>query len=156
MRRTFVALAVTLVAGCSNRFDSAIVKVRYQPPRGASLLEEQAGPPAVARFSSGLEIRSVQGAPPDVDEARLDALYPLVASKAGLAVEGALASARSGRIPAGSVVRFAVKGGGSRSVVYFLPAARRFLVLSLTSPEARAAAQETGFERSLGTLRLRD
>ncbi len=156
MRRIYVGLVVALVAACSNHYDSAVVKVRFQPPRGASLLDEQAGPPAVARFSSGLEIRSVLGAPPAVDEANLAALYPLITSRAGLAVEGSLASARSGQIPAGSVVRFAVKGGGSRSVVYFLPAAHRFVLVSLTSPEARAAAQETGFERSLGTLRLRD
>ena len=156
MRRILAIIgACGLLAACAGPYESAALKLQYEPPRGTTLVEEQAGPPAVARFTSGLEIRSVPETAPAIEEGNLEALYAQIANKAGLPARGVLATARPGRIPAGPVVRFSLKERGSRSLVYFLAAGERFLVLSLTSPEARAAAQETGFERSLASLRLR-
>ncbi len=156
MNRFLALAAAGLVAACGNSYQSASLKVRYQPPRGVTLVEELPGPPAVARFSSGLEIRSVAEALPAVDDGRLEALYSGVARAAGLSGRGAILSARSGRIPAGPVVRFAVQEEGSRSLVYFLAGNGRYLVVSLTPPKARAAALETDFERSLASLRLQE
>jgi len=54
------------------------------------------------------------------------------------------------------VVRWTLKDGDSRSLVYFLPAGKRFLVLRLTSPEASSTTPENQFELSLGSLKLRE
>lgn len=153
MNRILAILGAGLLAACANPYESAALKVRYQPPRGVTLVEEQAGPPAVARFSSGLEIRSVSKAPPAFEEGKLEALYQGIARAAGLSGSGAVLSARAGRIPAGPVVRFAVKEEDSRSLVYLLAASQRYLVVSLTAPKG---ALETDFERSLASLRLKD
>ncbi len=156
MKRILAIVGAGLLAACSNSYESAALKVRYQPPRGVTLVEEKAGPPAVARFSSGLEIRSVAEAPPAVEEGRLEALYEGIARAAGLPERGAVVSARAGRIPAGPVVRFALKEEDSRSLVYLLSASQRFIVVSFTAPKARATTLETDFERSLASLRLKD
>ncbi len=152
--RRWVVLFGLFLAGCSNRFESAEMKVRYQPPRGVELVGESAGPPRVASFTGGLELRSVQGQPPAIDEAGLAPLFQAVTRAAGLQVAGTVADSRLGSIPAGKVVRWSVRDGGQRSLIYYLPAGDRFLLLRLESPEAGADRRENQFELSLSSLKL--
>lgn len=150
----WVVLVGLLLAGCSNRFESAGMKVRYQPPRGVELSAESAGLPRVASFTGGIELRSVQASPPAIDEGALAPLFQTVTGAAGLQVPGTVTDSRLGSIPAGKVVRWAVRDAGSRSLVYFLPAGDRFLVLRLESPDAGADRRENQFELSLSSLKL--
>jgi hypothetical protein len=148
------ALLIGLPA-CSNAYDSALLKVRYAPPSGVKLSTEEAGPPAVARFSQGIELRAVAATPPVPDEAHFDALLDQLREGAKVAAPGKLSSARPGSLPIGPVVRLEVKGEGTRSLVYFVPLEGRYLVLSLTAPEARYGMLEALVERSLSSLEAR-
>ncbi len=140
------------LAGCSNEFDSAELKVRYRPPRGVKLVGEQPGPPRVARFSSGLEIRAVESAPPAYQDDKLEDLLAVVSPEA----TGAIISARVGTLAAGKVVRWTLKDEAGRTLVYFVPRQSRYLVLSLRASEGRYADLENQLELSLASLRVRD
>ena len=148
----WAALATVGMLGCSSQYESAEMKVRYHPPRGVKLLEEQAGPPRVARFSSGLEIRSVDGVPPEIQEDKLEPL--LQAISPGLS--GDIISARVGSLAAGKVVRWTLKDDGKRTLVYFVPRQARYLVLTMTAAEGRYGDLENQFELSLASLKVRD
>ena len=142
--------------GCSGTYESAAMKVRWELPRGVKLLEEQAGPPRVARFSDGVEIREVQAAPPAIEEGKLEELLPKIGAQAGVATTGNIISARLGDLPPGKVVRWTLKDGDKRGLVYFLPSGKRFLVISLMGAEGHYAQMENQFELSLSSLRVRD
>jgi len=155
MRRATMMGAVLVILttlGCTSGYDSAEMKVRYRPPRGVKLVEEQAGPPRVARFSSGLEIRSVASPPPAIEEGKLEALLQVVRPGS----EGEIISAREGSLDAGKVVRWTLKGDGARTLVYYVPRPTRYLVLSLSASEGRYADLENQFELSLASLRVSD
>lgn len=151
MKTWHVVASTVLVVGlgCSSTYESAEMKIRYQPPRGVKLVEEQPGPPRVARFTSGIEMRSVEAAPPEIDEDQLDALL----SRLG-AADGIVQSARVGTLRQHKTVRWAMRKGDKRSIIYFVPAGKRYLLLTLTAPASRFAALETRFERSLASLYL--
>ncbi|MHB8879341.1 MAG: hypothetical protein ACYC8T_37070 [Myxococcaceae bacterium] len=155
MRTSFILALCLALAGCSNTFESALLKVKYEPPRGVKLSGEETGPPAVARFTQGIELRSVPAAPPTVDEAHLEALLEEVRAASKLSAPGRMVSARTGTLSIGPVVRFEVKDRDSRSLVYFIPLEGRYLVASVTAPESRYGMLETQVERSLSTLERR-
>lgn len=148
---TWVALAA-FGLGCSNRFDSEAMALKYHPPHGVDLVDEQAGPPRVARFSNGLEIRSIEGAAPAVQEDKLEDLLKVVSP----GVQGAIISARPGTIDAGQVVRWTIKEDAKRTLVYFVPRPKRYLVLTLTAPESRYSNLESQLELSLSSLKMKD
>lgn len=155
VRLPVLAASLLALSACSNAYDSALLKVRYTPPSGMKLTSEVAGPPAVATFGQGLELRAVAGAAPAIDEAHFDALLDQLREGAKVAAPGRLSSARPGSLPVGAVVRFEVKGEGTRSLVYFVPLEGRYLVVSLTAPEARYGMLEAQVERSLSSLEAR-
>ena len=144
-------LAVCLV-GCSSEFESDQMKLRYHPPHGVKLVGEEAGPPRVVRFSSGLEIRSFDAKPPAIEEDKLEALVQVVSPGAA----GAVISARLGSIDAGKVVRWTLKEEGKRTLVYFLPRPNRYLVISMTASESHYADLENQLELSLSSLKVHD
>jgi hypothetical protein len=153
MKRTALCGALlALGLGCNGAYESAEMKLRYQPPHGVKLVEEQPGPPRVARFSSGFEIRSVDAAPPAIDPDKLDDLLPQVSP----GMTGSLISSRAGELAAGKVVRFTLKDADKRSLIYFLPLSKRYVVLTLTAPENRYAELETQLELSLSSLHVHD
>ncbi|MGC4115919.1 MAG: hypothetical protein QM765_15285 [Myxococcales bacterium] len=152
MTLALVAIAACGLTGCSSEYDSAEMKLRYHPPRGVKLLEEQAGPPRLARFTSGLEIRSFDQAPPAIVEDKLEDLLKVVSPDA----PGAIISARLGSISAGKVVRWALKDEAGRTIVYFVPRGSRYLVISMRASEGRYAELESQLELSLASLRVRD
>jgi len=155
MRLGMVLMLLLGLSACSTSFDSALLKVRYVPPSGVKLSSEEAGPPAVARFSQGIELRMVTGPAPAIDEAHFDLLLDALRDGAKVAAPGKLVSARPGTLSIGAVVRLEVKGEGTRSLVYFIPLEGRYLVASLTAPEARYGMLEAQVERSLSSLSTR-
>ncbi|HEY3449509.1 MAG TPA: hypothetical protein VGK67_24360 [Myxococcales bacterium] len=152
MTLAWAAIAALGLIGCSNEFESAEMKVRYHPPRGVKFVDEVPGPPRVAHFSSGLEIRSVDTPPPAYQEDKLEDLLKVVSPEAS----GAIISARPGSLDAGKVVRWTLKEEGRRTIVYFVPRTTRYLVISMSASEGRYSDAENQLELSLSSLRVKD
>lgn len=110
---------------------------------------EEAGPPAVARFEGGLELRSVPGTPP-----ALEAAPEAVLGAAGVPVPGKVMNTSRGSIDAGPVARYEFLRNGARTLVYFLPRPERFVLLTFTAPEQDFGPRSGRVERSLSTLKL--
>jgi hypothetical protein len=113
------------------------------------LASEEAGPPAVARFEGGLELRSVPGTPPP-----LEAAPEVVLGAAGMPVPGKVMNTSQGTITAGPVARYEFLQGGTRTLVYFLPRQERFVLISFAAAERDYGPRSGKVERSLSTLRL--
>lgn len=143
----FVPLLLASVLACSRPVESQALGIRYEPPSGMALRAEDAGPPAVARFEGGLELRSVPGAPP-----ALGAEPEVVLAAAGVAVPGRRLSADQGTLAAGPVARYEFQEGQVRTLVYFLPRLERFLLLLYSAPERDYGKGSARVERSLSTL----
>jgi hypothetical protein len=117
------------------------------------VVEEGPGPPAVARFTGGVELRSVSSPLPDLDPRQVEDLLPHVVQEGKLAFPGArLVSAKVGSLPVGPVARFDLKGEQDRVLLYVIPDGERFLVIWLTVPAGDDGRREARFERSLASL----
>lgn len=141
------------LSACSSRYESALLRLSYEPPSGVKLVGERVGPPAVARFSSGLELYSVPSGPLDLEEARLETTLQEALAAAGTTVPGKLTSRRAGSIQTGPVARFELKDGTSRTLIYLIPLQGRFLLVRLTAGEADYGTLGAAVERSLSSLR---
>lgn len=159
MRNTILMLLAGALAlcGCSRTYESGLLGLEYEPPRGFELLNEQQGPPALARFSKGLELRSAEAKLPEISEAHLDAILRQAWKASGTEGEpGEVVSARVGTVRNLPVARYALREGGSRTLVYVVPHDARFVLVRLTTSESAYAQLESLVERSLGSLKLRD
>ncbi|MET0403316.1 MAG: hypothetical protein ABW123_12970 [Cystobacter sp.] len=143
-----LCLLVGCATGCSRKLESSVLGLQYEPPPGMALRSEQAGPPAVAAFDGGLEVRSVEGAPP-----RLDVEPEEVLTRAGLTVPGRRLNLTQGTLPAGPVARSEFQQGSSRTLVYLLPREDRFVLVVYTAPERDYGPGSARVERSLSTLK---
>jgi len=141
-------LLLSCAVACSRRMESTALGLQYEPPPGMALSAEEPGPPAVARFEGGLELRSVEGAPP-----KLEAPPEEVLGAAGLAVPGTRVNATQGTLDAGPVARYEFQKGPSRTLVYFLPRPERFVLVLYTAPERDYGKGSLRVERSLSTLK---
>src|SRR5688500_9210245 len=131
MRAACLVVVCGVVVSCSNTYDSALLRLKYEPPAGVKLVEELPGPPAMARFNNGLEIRSVVDELPEADDHALETWLPAALELAGLpALSAPPTSARAGSIPLGPVARYEVKSSGRRSLIYVVPQGERFLLLT--------------------------
>jgi hypothetical protein len=128
--------------------ESTALGLQYEPPPGMTLSAEEPGPPAVARFEGGLELRSVEGVPP-----KLEAPPEEVLGAAGLAVPGTRVNATQGTLDAGPVARYEFQKGPSRTLVYFLPRPERFVLVLYSAPERDYGKGSLKVERSLSTLK---
>lgn len=142
-------LLLPLALGCSRPLSSQALGLEYEPPSGVKFTSEEAGPPAVAHFEGGLELRSVPGTPPP-----LDAAPEAVLGAAGVPVPGKVMNTSRGSIDAGPVARYEYLQGGARTLVYFLPRPDRFVLLTFTAPERDFGPRSGRVERSLSTLKL--
>jgi hypothetical protein len=142
-------LALLLVAGCSRPVSSQALGLEYEPPSGVKFDSEEAGPPAVARFQGGLELRSVPGTPPP-----LEATPEVVLGAAGVPVPGRVVTTSQGTLSAGAVARYEFQQGETRTFVYFLPRPDRFVLITFTAPERDYGPRSSRVERSLSTLKL--
>lgn len=142
-------LPLLLVVGCSRPVSSQALGLEYEPPSGVKLASEEPGPPAVARFEGGLELRSVPGTPPP-----LEASPEAVLGAAGVTMPGKVMNTSQGTLPAGPVARYEFLQGDSRTFMYFLPRPDRFLLISFTAPERDYGPRSGRVERSLSTLKL--
>lgn len=151
----FLALTALLLCGCSKPYQSERLALTYEPPSGFEFVGEDAGPPAVARFGGGLEIRSVPQAlsPTDVAPERI---LEQALEAAHVQSGGKVLTAREGSIGSAHVLRYTLKGNGQRSLIYVVPRPSRFLLVTLTAPEDTYGSAEIKVERSLGSLQLRD
>lgn len=141
-------LLLSCAVACSRKLESSALGLQYEPPSGMALRAEEPGPPAVAHFEGGLELRSVQGAPPKLETAPEEVL-----GAAGLAVPGRRLNATQGTLPAGPVARYEFQQGTSRTLVYFLPLADRSVLVLYTAPERDYGPGSSRVERSLSTLK---
>lgn len=141
-----VGLPLVCVTACSHRMDSPALGLQYEPPSGMAVRSEE---PGVVHFEGGLELRSIQGTPP-----RLEASSQEVLAAAGLPVTGRQLNATQGTLPAGTVARYELQQGASRTLVYFLPRPDRFVLVLYTAPEHEYGPGSARVERSLSTLTL--
>jgi hypothetical protein len=141
-------LLLCCTIACSRQMESAALGLQYEPPSGMALRAEEPGPPAVARFEGGLELRSVEGPPP-----ALEAPPEEVLAAAGVSGPGTRVNAAQGTIDAGPVGRYEFKQGTSRTLVYFLPRPERFVLVLYSAPERDYGSGSSKVERSLSTLR---
>ena len=157
IRRWARAVVVcTLAWGCTSTYISAILGVRYEPPSDVKIVDETPGPPAVARFSGGVEMRAVGSPLPALDPRQVEELLPHVVQEAKIVLPaGKLVSAKVGSLPVGPVARYDVKGAQERVLLYVIPDGERFLTLSLTVPAGDDGRREARFERSLASLALK-
>jgi hypothetical protein len=154
-----LALAVAAAfasVGCSNVYDSAAMGVHYKPPRGVQLLHEQPGPPTLAQFEDGLELRSVPGDAVAVDESKLATLLAEVCPKAGVDCGGEVMSSRIGTVGTKAVARYTIKSGDNKRLVYYIPHGKRFLLLTFTATAGHYADVENHVELSLASLKFKD
>jgi hypothetical protein len=128
--------------------ESPALGLQYEPPPGMALRAEESGPPAVARFEGGLELRSVEGKPP-----ALDAAPEQVLGAAGVPVPGKQLNATQGTLTAGPVARYEFQQGTSRTLVYFIPRPERFVLVLYSAPERDYGPGSARVERSLSTLK---
>jgi hypothetical protein len=152
MMRKWIVVAALAWVGCkSGELKSDALKLSWKPPRSVTLVEER---PDALLFSSGVQIHSIAGEPPPIDEGKLDALLSTILSAAKLEPLEKRISARVGSIPAGPVARYVLAGGGQRSLYYYLPLQGRFLLISLSAAEAGFGAQESQLDLSLSSLKI--
>ena len=150
-----LALLLLLATACSSGFESDALGVRWTPPKAFSLESQQAGPPAAANFSPGLELRRVDLKLPIPEETNVGALLEQIREAAGVPTGAELVSARVGSIPAGSVARYELKQRSERFLVYVLPKGEQSLLLTLRAEEGRFSQLQNALERSLTTLKVR-
>jgi hypothetical protein len=142
-------LALLLAVGCSRPVSSQALGLEYEPPSGVTFTSEEAGPPAVARFEGGLELRSVPGTPP-----ALNAAPEAVLGAAGVSVPGKVVNSAQGTLTAGPVGRYEFQQGEVWTLVYFLPRPDRFVLVTFTAPAQDYGKRSARVERSLSTLKL--
>jgi hypothetical protein len=142
-------LLLSCAVACSRKTELNALGLQYEPPSGMALRSEEPGPPAVARFEGGLELRSVQGVPLKVDASPEEVL-----GAAGVPVPEKRLNATSGTLPAGPVARYEFQQGAARTLVYFLPLADRSVLVLYTAPERDYGPGSARVERSLSTLKI--
>jgi hypothetical protein len=155
--RAGLRVAVILAAasaGCSRLYESPVLWIRYQPPRGFKFVAEESGPLPTARFSPDLEIRSIPGAPGKLDEDTLAKLLAETLSAASLPAPGRIVSSRVGTLPAGPVARYVADYPSGHALIYVIPDKDRRLLVTFTANDPRYAELETRVEMSLATLRI--
>lgn len=152
MNRLCLAL---LVMGCaSNEYNEGALAMKWKPPPGVELQgESKEGNVTTAKFSGGVEVLSIAEAPPAI-EGDLDKLKAALMSGSKLPVKGELRSGRAGTIPAGKTVRWEMFSGDDKSLIYYVPAKDRYVLLTLTAPASQFNKRSDKLEMSLGSLRL--
>lgn len=150
--RRLIAVSWLVLTGCSGEVKSAAHHLSWKPPRGASLTAET---PAGLTFSGGVELHSVPGTPmPLGEEGQLDVLLLTALAGAHLEPLDKRISGRLGDIPAGKVARWVMSGHGLRALHYYLPLEDRYLLISMTAPEAAFGPKESQLDLSLSSLKI--
>lgn len=153
--RTVWVLVPIALAACSSGYQSEALGLEWKPPTPFRLEAEQAGPPPVARFAPGLELRRVELKLPAPSAETVNATLEQIREAAAIPAGVTLISARAGSIPAGPVARYELKLRSDRLLVYVLPTADAVVLLTMRADEAQFGKRQNAFERSLATLKLR-
>ncbi|MCY1075329.1 hypothetical protein [Archangium lansingense] len=140
-------LLLSCAVACSRKTELNTLGLQYEPPSGMALLTVEPGPPAVARFEGGLELRSVEGSTPKVT-----APPEGILASAGVPIPGKRLNSTDGTLPAGPVARYEFQQGTSRTLMYLLPLENRFVLVLYTAPERDYGPGSARVERSLSTL----
>ena len=153
MRKLFLVLLAA--ASCtSNEYSEGALALKWKPPPGVELQgETKDGNVTTAKFTGGVEVRSVTGTPPEIN-ADLDKLKELLVSGAKLALPGEARSGKAGTIPAGPTVRWEMFSGDDRSLIYYVPGKDRYVLLTMTAPASQFNKRSDKMELSMGSLKL--
>lgn len=144
-----------LIMGCSsNQYADGALALKWQLPPGVKLESEGTeGNITTARFSGGVEVRSVTAAPLPT-EGDLDALRTALVAGSKMTVSGETRSGRSGTIPAGKTVRWEMGTEAERSLLYYVAGKDRYVLISLVAPSAVFSRRSDKLELSMSSLRL--
>ncbi|WP_232293533.1 hypothetical protein [Stigmatella aurantiaca] len=148
-RSVLAVFPVLLALGCSRPLTSEALALQYEPPSGVRFTSEEAGPPAVAHFEGGLELRSVPGTALTL-ETPAEEVFRL----AGVPLPGKAVQQARGTLPAGAVARYEFLKGNVRTLVYVLPRPDRFVLITFSASEQDYGPRSSRVERSLSTLKL--
>lgn len=128
--------------------------MRWKPPQGVKLESEATeGTVTTAKFTGGVEVRAVEGAAPST-EGDLDALRVKVMEGSKITSPGEVVMGRSGSIPNGPTVRWEMRSGSDRSLLYYVPGNNRYVVITLTAPSAGFDRKSDKFELALASLKV--
>lgn len=156
MKSLLCAMAVAaLLCGCSRELHAKEVGFAFEPPKTMKLRSEVKGPPAIATFENGLEIRSVTGTLPGLAAGELLPVLAQVKQEAKLELPQTVSSLKGGSIPAGPVARFELKDERTHALLYVVQGEGRYLTVLLTAPKREFDARVNLLERAMSSLQFR-
>ncbi|MBL8951674.1 MAG: hypothetical protein JNK82_12910 [Myxococcaceae bacterium] len=152
-----IVLVLSLLSCTSNEYREGLLKLRWSPPAGVELQSEATeGAVTVARFSGGVEVRSV------AEQAKaatgdLDALRTSLIAGGKLGELGEVKSARTSSIRTGPVVQWELQSASNRAQLYYVPGVGRYVLISLVGSGSGSDFNHRSdkLQLSLSTLSLR-
>lgn len=164
MRIVAIALLLLLMLpGCSRKFTSDEMRFSIDVPKGHSTptiqkVVAQNGNRSVADFGGGLHIIRVDAPLPELGSVPHDelALQGLLRLPPGALQVQTITSRREGTIGSVKVLRFDLKDGNARGLLYIVPRTGHFFVVSAASDAADASTRLDRLEGALGTLKFQD
>lgn len=157
MRRASFALVAGILAlgACSRTYESKLLALSYEPPKGFEFVEERPGPAPRAVFSNGLELVSVAGSLPEIEEGSLPEVLRLALTALGENPAADALSSRTGDVRGMPVARYSLRARQARVLLYVIPHGERFLVVRLEAGEAAYPKLEQRVDLSLASLRFK-
>jgi hypothetical protein len=156
MRIPALLAAAFLMSACADEFSSDGLKVAFHPPHGATLVGEAPGRAGFATFSNGLEVHSVDKAPPPSEGATLDALLRRVSTEARVTLADEVLTTRASGGQPGPSVRWVLGDGEVRTIVFYVAARDRYLLFVQRVGEGQYQEAAEEFDRTVDSLRLLD
>src|SRR5205823_4008200 len=111
------------------------------------------GAVTTAKFSGGVEVRSVAAAGPSTT-GDLDQLKTALIAGSKMVVPGEVRMGRAGSIPNGPAVRWEMQDSANRSILYYVPGKTRYVMISLTAHGSDFDHKADKLELSMSTLHL--
>jgi hypothetical protein len=150
----YALLGLLFLSCSSNTYADGPLKLHWKPPSGVKLESESTeGGVTTAHFSGGVDVLSIVGAAPD-PTGDLDGLRARIIAGSKISLSGEVRSQRNGTIPAGPTARWELESGSQRSMLYYLPAKDRYVLIELTGPKGSFDHSSDKLELSLASLVL--
>jgi hypothetical protein len=147
-------MALLLVGCTSHEYSAGPLGLHWKLPAGVHLESEQTeGPLTSARFSNGVEVRSVAAAPLPVST-DLEVLRQALLAATGLAPRGDVRVGRVGSIANGPVAYWELASSADRTMLYYVPGQERYVVISLVASAGTFDRKSNQLVLSLSTLKL--
>lgn len=151
MKRIGALTSLLLLTSCSSgTWKSDALGVEMEVPRGYDKPKESGN---TADFGRGLFVVRVDEQLPALGSVPHDDLAAAAIKKLPREVPATtITSRREGTIGAAKTVRFDLKDGPSRAILYVIPSGSRYFAVYAASQDSAALDR---VERSIGTLRIR-